>query len=44
MIIGDQEYSEIIVTDNEGGVLVSITDENLIVEDTCKVMCMPIEN
>lgn len=44
MVIGDKEYKEIIITDNENNLLVSITDENIIEENDCKVVCVPINN
>lgn len=42
--IGDKEYSEIIVTDSENHLLASITDEDVIAEKDCKVVCVPVEN
>lgn len=44
MKIGENEYSEILVTDAEGNVLASITDENIIEEDSCKIVCVPLED
>lgn len=44
MKIGDREYSEIIVTDADDNLLVSITDQNIIEEKNCKVVCVPVEN
>lgn len=44
MQIGDKEYSEILVTDAEGGLLASITDEDIIEEKDCKVVCVPIDS
>ena len=44
MQIGGKEYSEIIVTDSEGGLLASITDENVIEETNCKVECVPVDD
>ena len=43
MKISEREYSEIIVTDSENHVLVSITDEDIISEKNCNVVCVPIE-
>jgi hypothetical protein len=43
LIIGNKEYSEIQVTDEEGGLIASITDENIIEEKDCKVVCVPVE-
>lgn len=43
MKIGNKEYSEIIVTDKEDGVLAVITDEDIIEENSCKVVCTPEE-
>ena len=42
--IGGKEYSEILVTDAEGGLLASITDNDIIKEENCKVVCVPVEN
>lgn len=42
MKIGEKEYSEIIVTDAENNLLVSITDEDIITEKSCKVECVPV--
>ena len=44
MVIGDKEYKEIIIADNEDNLLVSITDENIIAENDCKVVCVPNSN
>lgn len=44
MKIGDKEYSEILITDADGGLLASITDEDIIEEKNCKVVCVPIED
>ena len=44
MKIGEKEYSEIIITDEENSLLVSITDKDIIEEQNCKVVCVPIEN
>ena len=44
MKIGNKEYSEIILTDSENNLLVSITDENIIAEEDCKVVCVPTDN
>lgn len=41
--IGDKEYSEILVTDSENRLVVSITDEDIIAEKDCKVVCVPAE-
>ena len=38
MVIGNKEYEQVIITDNENNVLASITDENIIEEDSCKVV------
>ena len=38
MIIGGNEYSEIIVTDKSGNLLVSITDKDIIT--SCRVECV----
>lgn len=39
MKIGEKEYSEIFVTDSESRLLASITDEDVIAEKDCKVVC-----
>lgn len=44
MKIGGKEYSEILVTDAEGGLLASITDKDIIEEKKCKVVCVPVED
>lgn len=44
MQIGGKEYSEILVTDADGGLIVSITDQDIIEEKNCKVVCVPIED
>lgn len=41
MKIGDKDYKEIIVTDSNGGLLVSITEDNIIVSDDCNIVCIP---
>lgn len=38
MKIGEKEYKEIIVADLKGNLLVSITDENMIIEDSVNVI------
>ena len=44
MQIGEKEYSEIIITDAEGGLLASITDNDVIEQKNCKVVCVPVED
>ena len=44
MQIGGKEYSEILITDAEGGLLVSITDKDIIEEKSCKVVCVPVKD
>ena len=44
MKIGDKEYSEILITDADGGLLASITDKDIIEEKNCKVVCVPDDN
>lgn len=44
MKIGDKEYSEILITDANGGLLVSITDKDIIEEKNCKVLCVPVDD
>lgn len=41
MQIGEKEYSEILVTDSGGGLIASITDQDIIEEKNCKVACVP---
>lgn len=41
--IGEQEYAEILITDADGGLLVSITDKDVIEEKNCKVVCVPAD-
>jgi len=43
-MIGDKEYSEILVTDTDNQFLASITDEDIIAKKDCKVVCVPVEN
>ena len=43
MRIGGKEYSEIVITDKEDNLLVSITDQDIIEEKNCKVICVPVE-
>ena len=42
--IGEKEYSEILITDVDGGLIASITDKDVIEEKNCKVVCVPIED
>ena len=44
MKIGDKEYSEVLVTDEDDNLIASITDEDIIGEKGYKVVCVPIEN
>ena len=44
MKIGEKEYSEILVIDSENRLLTSITDEDVIAEKDCKVVCVPVED
>lgn len=44
MKIGDKEYSEILITDADGGLLVCITDKDIIEEKDCKVLCVPVDD
>ena len=43
MKIGENDYSEILVTDAEGKLLASITDDNVIEEKDCRVVCVPVD-
>lgn len=42
--IGEKEYLEIHIMDANGGLIASITDENIIEEKNCKVVCVPVED
>lgn len=44
MRIGEKEYSEILITDGESNLLASITDQDIIEEGNCKVVCVPVED
>lgn len=44
MKIGNNEYSEIIITDTENNLIASITDKDIIEEENCKVVCVPVED
>lgn len=44
MRIGNEEYAEILVTDGNGNLIASITDEDIIEEESCKVVCVPVED
>ncbi len=44
MQIGGKEYSEVLITDADGGLLASITDKTIIEEENCKVVCVPGED
>lgn len=44
MRIGNEEYAEILVTDGKGNLIASITDEDIIEEESCKVVCVPVED
>lgn len=44
MQIGGKEYSEIIITNLDGELLVSITDDDVIEERNCIVECVPINS
>lgn len=39
-----KEYSEILITDEDDNLVASITDEDIVGEKDCKVVCVPIEN
>ncbi|MCM1181487.1 MAG: hypothetical protein NC347_14625 [Clostridium sp.] len=41
MKIGENEYSEILLTDSKNNLLASITDEDIIVDKEYKVVCVP---
>lgn len=40
--IGEKEYLEIYIMDANGGLIASITDEDIIEEKNCKVVCVPV--
>lgn len=40
--IGEKEYLEIHIMDANGGLIASITDEDIIEEKNCKVVCVPV--
>lgn len=44
MKIGEKEYSEIFITDSDNNLLASITDKDIIEEQNCKVVCVPVED
>jgi hypothetical protein len=44
MTIGNKEYSEILITDEGGGLIASITDEDIVEEKSCKVVCVPTQD
>ena len=43
MIISEEEYSEILILGKDDELLASITDENVIESDACKVVYVPVE-
>lgn len=44
MIVADKEYSEIQIVTKDNELIASITDEDVIEKDGCKVVCVPVEN
>lgn len=42
--IGKKEIQEILILTDDDELIASITDENIIVSDGCKVVCVPNEN
>ena len=44
LIISDKEYREIQIITEDDELIVSITDEDIIVKDGYKVVCVPSEN
>lgn len=44
MIISDKEYKEIQIITNDGELVASITDEDVIERDGYKVVCVSAEN
>lgn len=41
IVIAGKEYKEIQILTKDNELLVSITDENIIEKDGCKVVCVP---
>ena len=44
LIISDKEYREIQIITEDAELIVSITDEDIIVKDGYKVVCVPSDN
>ncbi len=44
MIVSDKEYKEIQIITNDGELIASITDEDVIEKKGYKVVCVPVEN
>lgn len=44
MIIGETEYSEILILDADNGLVASITDTDIIGSSGYKVVCVPVQN
>lgn len=44
LIISDKEYREIQIITEDDELIVSITDEDVIVKDEYKVVCVPSDN
>lgn len=44
MKIGEMEYTEILVTDDEGYLLASITDDSVIRSKDCEIICIPAKS
>lgn len=44
MKIGDESVQEILVLNSENEVLISISDENIIEREDCKVVFVPVKN
>lgn len=44
MKIGNKEYTEIIITDREDNLIASITDEDIIEDEDCIVVCVPVDS
>ena len=43
MKIGDKEIKEILVTTKDDELVASITDEDIIEKQDCKVICVPVD-
>lgn len=44
MVISNKDYKEIQIVTNDGELIASITDEDVIEKKGYKVVCVPVEN